>query len=1100
MERLRRFIVESAFRPEFANAVYDAIGMLEAVNINKALFLKEAGSPEAVKAAKDRVNQAWTDEEMNGIVRGNNLLQKLMNFLYLMEIRKAGFVNADVLHKIHDVSLHGSLEQKFLSKVDSDTTPEMALQALDAATESARQASKPYPDLTDDEEKLWNRVRVYHTFPDGFQWVYAVDASGKIAPCISSDVTYKTMHHCGNTPRAGSDDQYYELRDSNGKAYLTVILNNAGEVEESKSWGNQVSKYRQQILPYVKWFLKDQKVTGVGFRYDNGYATDKNFGVKDFIGDDPEFVDYVIENKDSLIGNAESRILFWRNAIEDGLVTVDDLKNAYASDIGLSEFMKSIPGLSEYSNTAKFPIKVGKADPYDSMFGANSFAVLCAACGGNPFTEEELVKLIDDDKLRLEVFANYNISLLTPEIQDAFVRHDDDNLKTLIEISNQVAAFKISKSIYMAMLPTEEQLSGLKKGSDDDKNMLRKCRTLLKMVRDSNPPSKMADTVRDMMASDAFLKYMYGVLGMTKSAYDNRFRYCSDTPSEIYMLFAEVIGKYKDIELPPGFAKMHSRCMLSVIKSSDESHGNIDAMTEMLDSDYIIGEPRNAELLSFYNDDILKWCIVTIDRASSYGRIKRTVREMCEMFTPERVKDVTVSVGATSIGVNGALCTMFPTDPQTVQFAKNGVDAFINQKNGNRYSWDGSYYYWEVAHADVVMDMLLSVPGVIEELDWKNRNTWKAVSWLFTACTQFQIDMKRDNMERVLLFYLSKLHSNPAYAYKILKENSQVLPIIERMINEYGIENDIISAVFREQAELTMQEDPGYRLVGPWTMFEIPFEEWESEFDKYGFVFLNCYVMRIPADRLFDDAYITDFVCDKLLATNSESDIISFVDSIDNDRSKKSRFAKMISKRIVENRFDMSKELFDILYSRRLINAAAYTAVTERRADRGAVEIDSLEAANNVLKAFNSIQKLGALPELLSSTFKYLTDTIFAHLGDGKFRWKVDEECSGEVSLLCALAEKISAKAKSGMMPLAIKRLFDDGIVDRLDGFTDANRAACADPAHPKSKLICSSAYDLGGAVNDLQDALTKAQPVLDKGIAVPKPKASRKRAAASPA
>ena len=49
MERLRRFILESAFNAEFASALYGALGIFEAVSINKDFLLREAGSPDALR-------------------------------------------------------------------------------------------------------------------------------------------------------------------------------------------------------------------------------------------------------------------------------------------------------------------------------------------------------------------------------------------------------------------------------------------------------------------------------------------------------------------------------------------------------------------------------------------------------------------------------------------------------------------------------------------------------------------------------------------------------------------------------------------------------------------------------------------------------------------------------------------------------------------------------------------------------------------------------------------------------------------------------------------------------------------------------------------
>ena len=1106
MESLRRFILESAFTPDFAKAVYDAIGLLEAVNINKALLVKEAGSPEAVKKIKDRVNHIWKDNRMDGVVQGNNLLQKLMNFLYLMEIRQDGFVDRDLLQQIHDVAIHGSLEQRFLSNVNSDTTPEQAMEILGAANESARQSAKPYPDLSPSEEKIWNRVRVYHEFPDGFKWVYAVDAHGKVSGYMPSSITDKTMHHCGNQPSNKSGNEYWELRDNTGKAYLTVILNEHGQIEESKSWGNQTNKYRVKILPYVKWFLKDQKVTGVGYRYDFGYAADKNFGVKDFIGDDPEFIDYVIENKEELIGATESRILFWKDAIDQGFVTVDDLKKAYMDGMRLSKFLDAIPGLDEFSKTAKFQIKSTRADPADSIFGANSFSVLCAVCNGNPFTLEEITKLIDDERLSLEVFANYNIRLLTPEIQAAFVRKNPHNLDKLIEISNQVASFKVASDLWLSLLPTEEEVAHVP--SKADSGILDRCKRLINLVVNAHPPSKMADTAEAMMQNVPFLKYIYGVMSLSDRQYERRFeRWSGDTPGNIYMNFATIIGNYPDMQLPNAFTKIHKKCIRSLlveVGADTEGHLNLQ---RILSGDKQIGSPRNEPLLAHYSDDILGHCLQMLNTVDEYSRIKDILSMMCEMFTPGRIKGIVAELGERSPAVAGALCVLLPADEMSEEFARTTVNTFVYDKKSNgRYAWSNKTYGWErnADHPDVVMDIMLRYPGLFEGLDWTRDEPYMATARLLREMSDYDIKIDKDSITRIVLFYIGKMSENNKLAYKVCQDSGAygskgLLRSMQALITSYNIDDPIVSEFYRTQAELSLSNHPDQDVVGAWKMFTIPFEEWESEFARFEFTFITHYVLLVPTDTMIANQFITDFVCDKLLESNDENGIMEFVRmlSYDYNRAKKSNLTKIISRRIVEDRFPLSDSLFNRLYDARMINAEAYRAVMGRREDRGAMTVEDTPTAANVLKAFNSIQKLDTLPELIAATFKYLTDTIYENMGDGRFRWKVDENCGEEVGILSALSSKLASKSTTGKIPLAIKKLFDDGIVARLEKFESANRQACETPGKPKSKITCSSVSDINEAVWSLNRDKDAVFAAAAKASAAPKRKApSRKKAA----
>lgn len=459
MNELVQIINTSGLDSHFARALSEAAyAMFEATNINKDYLKREAdstGDPTRFQTARQSVQALWTQEDMAHQLN-EKAGQKVLNFLYLMEIRSPGFTTPDKLHAIHDLFVGNTLDTKFLSQVNSDTTPEQAAQVLASATEHQAKSAKVYPDLTDEEEAIWNRVRVFHEFDDGFKWVYAVKADGTIASHIPSNITFKTMHHCGNTPDANSDNQYWELRGPDGKAYLTVILSPDGKIEESKSWGNQPNKYRRMIQPYVKWFLKN-KVTGVGHRYDYGYATHNNFGVKDFMGDDPEFIEYVSENKPELFGNTEKRIMFWKEAIQQGVITVDDIKRMFSEGLTLEEVLGRYDRLRNYRSSSRFSDwgeNNGRMyyNLNTSVFGSNPFDVVCAACDGCPFNREELKRLIMDRKVSLEEFANYDIHLLDGEMQKAFVSASPYNLSTLTRISADVGTFEIADDIMTALI------------------------------------------------------------------------------------------------------------------------------------------------------------------------------------------------------------------------------------------------------------------------------------------------------------------------------------------------------------------------------------------------------------------------------------------------------------------------------------------------------------------------------------------------------------------------------------------------------------------------------------------------------------------------
>ena len=569
MNELRRFILESHFEPTFAKAVFESLCLLEAVNINKDFLIKTAGSPEKFAEAKNAVQAKWKSENMDAQLN-QKAAQKVLNLLYLMEIRKPGFTDNAKLHSIHDLYLHNMLDTKFLNVVNSDTTPEQADAALHDAVAHQIQQQKTYPDLSEEEEKIWNRVKVYHEFPDGFKWVYAVDEKGKITSHIPSDITAKTMNHCGNTPRAGSDDQYWELRDANGKAYLTIILNKDGELEESKSWGNQASKYRREIQPYVKWFLMD-KVTGVGHRYDYGYSTHTNYGMKDFIGDDPEFVNYVIEFKPALLGNTEEKIQFWQGAVEAGIVSKDQMKQLFIKNLAIDELLEQ-PQFKEYTKSSKFKYDKDGSSYSSSVFGANRFEVLCASCDGCPFTQEELKKCILEGDIGFEEFVNYDTHLLTPEMQHAFVERDSMYFDSIVNLSEQVAAFKVDEKLVDALIEP------LRNGPSNTANRL------LRYLACSNPPDKVHQCAHDVMENETIMGNMFrghDSTGVRKRMLERMF---------------PVLARFSDLKILPVLKDVFAEVMWEAADNQNPSQWHYHP-AEVMKGAFSLGTERGYEFI-----------------------------------------------------------------------------------------------------------------------------------------------------------------------------------------------------------------------------------------------------------------------------------------------------------------------------------------------------------------------------------------------------------------------------------------------------------------------------------------------------------------------
>lgn len=493
------FLMESHFGKKIHDAVFEAYGAIfEATNINKAYLIQQAGGEDKFKEARNAVRAVWDAQTMDQFVRNPNQQQKVLNFLILMQIRQPGFVDEAKLGIIHDLANQNSLDQRFLSKVNSDTTPDDAARIIADAGQGAANANKLYPDLSEEEEEVWNRVVVYHTFETGFKWVYAVDAFGQPIGYIPSKITYKTMRHCGNEPSCRDGNQYWGLRGPDGREYLTIILDEDDRIEESKSYGNATNRYADLIKPYVKWFLRDQKVKGVGYRYDYGYAPDKNFGVKDF-ADEPEFIEEINDTKPSLLGNTERRIMMLHDAIAQNVVTPRQMAQVYMDGNTEDSNYKKLDAFLRQHPLANEDILSGRGYYYGGdldrdgknaakIFGANGFAAMCGACGQCPLSEEELVYYAEHKKLPIREVANYNVKLLTVDVQDAFVRANSYNIDTLTEISNQVGTFKISPNI-MRILG----------GSNDRDSRIK----FLKFLAECNPKEKGEPYLEYVRSTDA---------------------------------------------------------------------------------------------------------------------------------------------------------------------------------------------------------------------------------------------------------------------------------------------------------------------------------------------------------------------------------------------------------------------------------------------------------------------------------------------------------------------------------------------------------------------------------------------------------------------
>jgi hypothetical protein len=369
--------------------------LFEAVSINKQFLLKEAGSPEALAQTISHVNELWSADNMDTFIPKKD---KILPFLYLMTIRDNEIVNKDTMQFLHDLASARKLN--LLDKLNSDYTAE----EFKTFVANGKRGLQNLGDLTEDEEKIWLRVKVFHDFNDGYQWVVALNEDGEVSGYMPSCITQKTASHCGNQPSVQEGDEYFELRKNN-KPYLTVIINN-GKIQESKSYGNKKNANSESVLPYLKWLFKHEHVTGVGERYDYGYSPDTNMGIKDFFGIDDEFVDEIERDKPKLIGTTERKIIDYKRKLKSGEITETDIINDF--------------------NEKRIKL-------WD----------LRGILGKLPFTEEQLSAYIKNKTLDTIDIANTSTKLLTDNIQNELLKYDKKAPATLIPMQEQVPTANI---------------------------------------------------------------------------------------------------------------------------------------------------------------------------------------------------------------------------------------------------------------------------------------------------------------------------------------------------------------------------------------------------------------------------------------------------------------------------------------------------------------------------------------------------------------------------------------------------------------------------------------------------------------------------------
>ena len=950
MNELDHFLSTSNFDRGFALAVSDAASaMFEATSINKDYLKREAaatGDPERFQTARQAVQGLWAQEDM-GSQLNEKAAQKVLNILYLMEIRQPGFTTADRLHAIHDLYVGNMLDTKFLSQVNSDTTPDQAAQALASATEHQVRSAKVYPDLTDEEEAIWNRVKVYHEFDDGFKWIYAVNADGTIASHIPSSITFKTMHHCGNTPDARSDNQYWELRGPDGKAYLTVILTPDGKIEESKSWGNQPNKYRRMIQPYVKWFLKN-KVTGVGYRYDYGYATHNNYGVKDFMGDDPEFIEYVTENKPELFGNTEKRIMFWKEALREGVVTVDDIKGMYADGYTLQDALGKSERLRHYHSGSRFKDWGDDRETRyhyrrtDSIFGDNPFDVVCAACDGCPFTQAELSGLILNKKVSLEEFANYDIHMLTPEVQKEFVQAEPYNLDRLMRIAAEVGTFEVTTDIMSGLVDIvkngrpskpdgfdsmswEEAQDNpvVKKYRDDANRWDSSVEQLKHYMLNTNPPEKARPVVDAVLGNEAVANDIFSGLRLPTGRRD---RWNATGDAEVWL---RIYARYSDLELPDSLVQYISDYLFG------DTRKNSTLIAELIN----IGHDRIAPIFANRSPrQIARACLDTSGHLKLDARnLLTTVKNLGDLVAifPEYHNVVNELNPALRLGY-------YCCAPDEAIDADAAVAMAIRQiRKGSTESRNRNAMLSAMDAA--TMMAICRFPEVMEQVTPED-----VADYVFPLSQMIEHSYIRDGA-RLINEHMIGILKEGYMSYDPHKQSdyatyaARLLMCAHRVYNVIEPGDPIFNLLYVYLARRRPHGDITTAMTGYYFYPRIPASEWDDTAKKIGSqeVFIQTYILPALNNGKFDDirqdllGYLVDFI---MAPGNRLHSVLT--DSNFRRRPILNRVKEMIRERI-ESGEEVSPELADQLNSRGILAKSFVDRASLKRFDsQSEAEID----------------------------------------------------------------------------------------------------------------------------------------------------------------
>lgn len=464
----------------------------------------------------------WDREGMDTLVKSQKVRDTIISVLSHLSLSESGEdVKSDIesiFHDVHEMAVSDQLT--IFDKFNDNLTYAEFKKSLKDLEDIRKK--KIDGGLSDSEREVFNRVKVIKDFGN-FKWVLALDSEGKPCGFMPQSVTNKTMGHCGNEPSVKPGDNYYELRGSNNKPQVTVIIDKNSKIKESKGANNQVPSNKKELLPYMKWLMIDSGLVK-GVSYDEGYARDRNFGIIQYLDDDPEFVSKVEkEHPELLHEGVDKPILDYRRKLKSGDITEGKVIEAW-------ETKKE--GLS--------------------------LDILRGIFGRMPFNEDDFIKYIKSGRLDVPEIARAGTSYLTKRVQEEILSKKPLSCKHLLNIHVQVPTAKILVNECVKAVLGQVESKGF---GDATEGLVAKAKEIVE-----EDPS-LFGLIQQRIMRDG---YTHGTLGLSRGFRDK----LSEDPKTLDLVIANISDKgvpsnlqdtmVAELEKKPSYIKAIKKAIINI--------------------------------------------------------------------------------------------------------------------------------------------------------------------------------------------------------------------------------------------------------------------------------------------------------------------------------------------------------------------------------------------------------------------------------------------------------------------------------------------------------------------------------------------------------